>query len=409
MSTDTTPDASTLFDPFAPGFTDDPYPTYTRVRSGAPVLRHEVGFWLLTRYDDVSELLRSGISVDESKLAPGPFVDIQTMVYGDRRIRLGGLSMLDLDPPDHARLRSLVSKAFTPRSVAALEPHVVELVDAALDRIADEEVVDLVDALAFPLPFQVISEMLGMPETEHDTLRERTGLLVRSLEPVVDPEIAAGIVRADEELSAMAREVVAWKRLNPGDDLLTALIAAEDDGDVLTDDELVAQVVLLYVAGHETTVNLIGNGVVALLDAPDQLALLRSRPDLAGNGVEELLRHDSPVQMTRRVTLAPYEVGGHEIPAGSFVIGSLGAANRDPARWGDDADRLRLDRPDARQHLSFGAGHHHCLGAALARLEGRVAIGRLVQRFGTLEPAGEVEWNGRINLRGPQRLPVRAA
>jgi cytochrome P450 len=405
----TTDSQTALFDPFAPGFTDDPYPTYARVRSAAPVLQHEVGFWLLTRYEDVSELLRSGISVDEGLLAPGPFLDVQNLVYGDRRIRLGGLSMLDLDPPDHTRLRGLVSKAFTPRAIAALEPHVVELVDAALDRIAEEGTVDLVDALAFPLPFQVISEMLGMPDTEHETLRERTGLLVRSLEPVVDPEIAAGIVRADEQLSAMAREVIAWKRTHPGDDLLSALIDAEDNGDVLTDDELVAQVVLLYVAGHETTVNLISNGVLGLLHAPDQLALLRSQPDLAANAVEEMLRHDSPVQMTRRVTLEPYQLREHEIPAGAFVIGSLGAAKRDPEHWGDDADRLRLDRSDARQHLSFGAGHHHCLGAALARLEGRVAIQRLVDRFADLELAGDVEWNGRINLRGPARLPVRAA
>lgn len=401
--------SAALFDPFAPGFTDDPYPTYSRVRAAAPVLEHEVGFWLLTRYDDVSALMRSASSVDEGLLAPGPFVDVQTMVYGDRRIRLGGLSMLDLDPPDHTRLRKLVSKAFTPRAVAALEPHVVELVDAALDRIAEEGTVDLVDALAFPLPFQVISEMLGTPQTEGDTLRERTGLLVRSLEPVVDPDVAAAIVRADDELMAMAREMIAWKRNHPGDDLLTALIAAEDDGDVLTDDELIAQVVLLYVAGHETTVNLIGNGVLGLLRSPDQLDLLRSQPDLAGNAVEEMLRHDSPVQMTRRVTLSPYRIGDVEIPTGAFVIASLGAANRDPDHWGEDAERLRVDRPDARQHLSFGAGHHHCLGAALARLEGRVAISRLVQRFGTLELAGEVEWNGRINLRGLEHLPVRAA
>jgi len=401
--------STTLFDPFAPGFTDDPYPTYARVRAAAPVLQHEVGFWLLTRYDDVSALLRSGMSVDEGLLAPGPFVDVQTMVYGDRRIRLGGLSMLDLDPPDHTRLRGLVSRAFTPRAIAALEPHVVELVDAALDDMAAAGTVDLVEALAFPLPFRVISEMLGMPDTEHETLRQRTGLLVRSLEPVVDPDVAAGIVRADAELSDMAREVIGWKRAHPGEDLLTALIQAEDDGDVLTDDELVAQVVLLYVAGHETTVNLISNGVLGLLRAPEQRELLRSRPDLAANAVEEMLRHDSPVQMTRRVTLEPYRIGDVEIPAGAFVIGSLGAANRDPGHWGEDAEQLRLDRPDARQHLSFGAGHHHCLGAALARLEGRVAIGRLVQRFGTLEPAGDVKWNGRINLRGPARLPVAVA
>ncbi len=163
---------------------------------------------------------------------------------------------------------------------------------------------------------------------------------------------------------------------------------------------------LLYIAGHETTVNLIANGTLALLRNPDQLSLLRNQPDLAGNAVEELLRYDSPVQMSRRITLEPYSAAGTEIPAGAFVIASLAAANRDPGRWGPDADDLRLDREEARAHVSFGAGVHHCLGAALARLEGRVAIQRLVARFPDLRLDGDPVWNGRINLRGPQHLPV---
>lgn len=394
------------FDPFAEGFTDDPYPEYERLRAADPVHESPLGFWMLSRYDDVTALLRSGHSVDDSKVGPGPFHDINDAVYGDRRERMAGLSMLDVDPPDHTRLRKLVAKAFTPRSIADLEPRIVGLVDAALDRIEDAGSVDLVDALAFPLPFAVISEMLGTPPTDSERLRELSGMVVRSLEPVADPGVARAIIEADDELTAQGHEIIAWKRENPADDLLTRLIHAEDDGDVLDDDELVAQVILLYIAGHETTVNLIANGTLALLQHPEQLALLREQPQLAGNAVEELLRYDSPVQQSRRITLAPYEVDGRTIPTGSFVIAGLAAANRDPGHWGPDAGRLRLDRTDARQHTSFGAGPHHCLGAALARLEGRVAISRLVGRFPGLSLSGEVRWNGRMNLRGPRELPV---
>jgi cytochrome P450 len=245
-----------------------------------------------------------------------------------------------------------------------------------------------------------------MPPVDHVRLREMTAQLVRSLEPVNDPETLAAIAAADAELAGVIAEVIAWKRNNPADDLLTALIAAEHDGDVLSDAELVAQVVLLYVAGHETTVNLIPGGMLALFRHPDQLALLRERPDLAGAATEELLRYDSPVQLSRRITLAPHTILGHVIPAVSFVIASLASANRDERFWGPDADSLRLDRPGARRHVSFGGGPHHCLGAALARLEARVAFGKLVARFDTLALDGPVEWNGRINLRGPARLPV---
>jgi cytochrome P450 len=272
--------------------------------------------------------------------------------------------------------------------------------------MADVGEVDLVEALAYPLPFNVITRMLGMPEADHVRMRELAGILVRSLEPVVDADAFRVILDADNELSTIAADVIERKRREPGDDLLTALIRAEDGGDVLDDDELVAQVLLLYIAGHETTVNLIANGTLALLRNPDQRALLRERPDLSGNAVEELLRYDSPVQMSRRITLEPYSAGETEIPAGAFVIASLASANRDPDHWGPDADTLRLDREGARAHLSFGAGVHHCLGAALARLEGRVAIQRLVERFPDLQLTGEPVWNGRINLRGPQHLPV---
>jgi cytochrome P450 len=398
-----------LFNPFVPGFFEDPYPQYKMLRDEDPVQDHPLGFWFVSRFDDVSTLLKAGLSVEVRNLAPGPFMDqIQALGMQDEKKHGAlNLSMLDRDPPDHTRLRSLVTKVFTRRAVAALQPQIVELVDAALDRMAEKGSCDLVEELAFPLPFAVISEMLGMPPTDHARIRELSGTLVRSLEIVADDETARAILDADVELTEITRELIGWKRANPGDDLLTALIAAEHEGQALSGDELVAQVLLLYVAGHETTVNLIANGVNALLRNPDQLASLRAQPDLAGNAIEEFLRYDSPVQQTRRVTTAPYTVGDKEIPAGTFVLVCLGSANRDERFFGPDADQLRIDRPEARNQVSFGAGPHHCLGAALARLEGQVAVSRLVQRFPDLAFDGDVTWNGRINLRGLAKFPVR--
>jgi cytochrome P450 len=396
-------DTELLFNPFLPDFNADPYPHYQRMRDLDPVHEHPLGFWLVTRYDDVTALLRAKLSVESRNLAGGLIADqFQQLEAGSAR----ALSMLDRDPPDHTRLRALVTKVFTPKAIAALEPMVSELVDRSLDRIADGGPVDLIDELAFPLPFAVISEMLGTRPADHERLRELSGTLVRSLEVQTDPAVIQAIADAETELTEMMSDIIAWKRDNPADDLLTALIAAEHDGDRLTEDELVAQVLLLYVAGHETTVNLIGNGAIALLRNPDQLAILRATPDLAANAVEELLRYDSPVQQSRRITTAPHTIGGREIPAGAFVIAGLASANRDERHFGPDVKELRIDREDARTHVSFGAGPHHCLGAALARLEGRLALGKLVTRFPNLTFDGDVEWNGRLNLRGAAKLPV---
>jgi cytochrome P450 len=394
-----------LFNPFLPGFDEDPYEHYRDLRNADPVQEHPMGFWFVTRHADVSMLLRDArLSVADHNLAASAMRDQYEQLIADVPVKL--VTMMDSDPPDHTRLRSLVGKVFTPRSVAALEPMVTRHVDEALDRIADAGSVNLIDALAFPLPFAVISTMLGMPETDHKHVLELTETLVVALEPVGDPDVMKSIVRAEIELADMMREVIEWKRNNPGDDLLTAMIQAEQDGDLLSDDELVAQVLLLYVAGHHTTVNLIGNGVTALLRHPDQHALLRSNPDLIGNAVEEMLRYDSPIHQTRRITLAPYQVGDHVIPAGAMMIACLGSANRDERMFGPDSDMLRLDREHARQHVSFGAGAHHCLGSALGRLEGRLAISRLVSRFPKLALSGPVSWNGRINLRGATEIPV---
>jgi len=398
-----------LFNPFAAGFTDDPYPQYAVMREQAPVYEHPLGFWLLTGYEDVFWLLRAGLSVEDRNVAQGPFTELRDQLRGDDVPSSGGMSMLDRDPPDHTRLRRLVSKAFTPRAIEGLRPRIVTLVDAMLDAVEQQRQVDLVEALAFPLPFAVIAEMLGTPPADQERVRQLTGTLVRSLEPINDPDLVKAIVAADTELQQIAAEMIAWKRGNPADDLLTALINAEDGGDVLNDDELIAQTLLLYIAGHETTVNLIAGGALALLRHPDQLALLRGNESLAANAVEELLRYDSPVQASRRITLEAVELRDITIPAGAFVMASLGSANRDESFWGADAADLRLHRENARQHVSFGAGPHHCLGASLARLEATIAIQRLTGRFPGLVLDGEVTWNGRINLRGPARLPVTVA
>ncbi len=402
-------ETSVTFQPFSAAFTDDPYPHYAELRAQVPVEQHALGFWALWRHADVTEVLRARLSVEEGNVTSfGPMRAVYDEIYREANTgrRGEGMSMLDRDPPDHTRLRRLVSRAFTPRRIETLIPVVQSLVDDALDRIADAGEVDLIEALAFPLPFAVISTMLGMPETDVTRLRELSHLIVKSLEPVPDEQTIREIILADKEMADRTAEAIEWKRDHPADDLLTALINAEDGGDVLSDEELIGQVVLLYVAGHETTVNLIGNGTLALLNDPAQAALWRERPDLDDNAVEELLRYDSPVQLTRRITLEDYEVDGHVIPKGSFVMASLGSANRDGAQFGPDADRVRLDRANAKQHASFGGGVHHCLGAALARTEGRIALSSLVRRFPSLALAGEPARNGRINLRGLTALPV---
>jgi cytochrome P450 len=314
--------------------------------------------------------------------------------------------MLNVDPPAHTRLRRLVSKAFTPRMIERLRPRVEELVDSILERAGTDGGMELMDDLAFPLPFAVITELLGMPDTDTAELRRLSGLVVRSLEPVVEPAVLHEIAAAAVSLHELIRQAIDWKRSRMTDDLLSALIAAEDEGDVLSEPELAEQVALLYLAGHETTVNLIGNGVLALLKYPDQMADLRADPCLDAAAVEEFLRYDSPVQMSRRVTLSETTVAGVTIEPGALVVLGLASANRDRLKWGATADRVDLRRAAAGDHLSFGGGYHFCLGASLARLEGQVAIGRLVRRFGRIEAAGAPEYNGRRNLRGLAKLPL---
>jgi pimeloyl-[acyl-carrier protein] synthase len=386
------------YNPFLPEVREDPYPTYHALREADPVHRSPfMPMWILTRYQDVALVLRDGRFLADRRKADGfqplPGID-------------GTPSMLVLDPPDHTRLRGLVSKAFTPRMVERLSVQARAIVDAALDAAAERGAMELVEDLAYPLPVTVIARMLGVPEEDWTRFRDWSRVLVGELDPVAiqDPERLAEFIAAEKAINAYLAEVVARRRREPGDDLISALIAVEERGDALSERELVVMLVLLLVAGHETTVNLIGNAVLALLHNPDQLALLRSHPDLLPGGLEELLRWDSPVQLTARVVGETCELGGRTLRQGELVMTLLGAANRDPAQF-PEPDRLDLTR-EPNQHFSFGRGIHFCLGAPLARLEGRVAVGSLVGRFPELRLAGDPVRSETITLRGLRRIPL---
>jgi cytochrome P450 len=402
----TTTGEPVIFNPFEPGFFDDPYRQYAALREHDPVHRSPLEVWVLFRYDDIVCVLRdSSLSVQVDNATPTARMQMFAEQAPEERER-GAHSILNVDPPDHTRLRRLVSKAFTPKMVHELRPRIQALVDDVLDSMAAHGEADVISDLAFPLPFTVISEMLGMPEGNRDEVRGWSHTLTKTLDPILSPEEVDAALVAANNMQAHIQDVLVWKRDHPADDLLTGLLAAEDEGDRLSEIELLDQVLLLYVAGHETTVNLIGNATLALLGHPDQLAQLRSDPELDGGAVEELLRYDSPVQFSRRITTADLDVDGTTIPAGTFTLTCLGSANRDEARWGPAADELDITRPDAGQHMSFGNGIHHCLGSSLARTEAQVAIGTLVRLFPDLALAGEPERNGRVVLRGLESLPV---
>ncbi|HMG40864.1 MAG TPA: cytochrome P450 [Acidimicrobiales bacterium] len=402
------------YNPFEPGFADDPYDQYSRIREAGRTQRSLFDNLLIHRYDDCFALLRqAGTSVDDTNANVVIGRQIPPELLQGREQR-GRHAILNLDPPDHTRIRRLVSKAFTMRRVEQLRPRVRELVDGFLDDVAergtDGSPVDLMTHFAFPLPFQVITELLGMPSGDRDQLRVWSHSLTRVLEPVLDDVALREVAEAFSHMQDYVDEAIGWKRRNPADDLLSGLIAAEEDGDSLSADELVDQVVLLYLAGHETTVNLIGNGTLALLRNRDQLALLAADPSIEGNATDELLRYDTPVHVSRRIVMTEMEVAGETLGPGDLVVTLLAAANRDPAHWGPTAGQLDLRRQGAGAHLSFGSGIHHCLGAALARLEGSEALGALVRRFPALELATDTpDWNNRIVLRGLDTLDVAVA
>jgi len=394
--------------PFEAGYAEDPYPQYRRLRASEPVHRTPFGPFMLTRWADVHQLLRDPSTSVEERNITGETRRTMIVEADPGREERGSKGILNIDPPDHTRLRRLVSKAFTPRTIEQLRPRVQQMVDELLDDIAARGgTVDLISELAFPLPFAVISEMLGMPEGDRDQLRQWSHTLTQILDPILAETNLDAILEASDRMNEVVTAAIEWKRGRPDDDdLFSALLRAEEDGDVLSDAELLDNVTLLYLAGHETTVNLIGNGIHALLRNPVELRRLQDDPTLDTNAVEELLRYDSPVQFSRRVALQPMSVGGQPVEPGELVLTGLGAANHDPDKFGPDADSLHLGRSSAREHVSFGSGVHHCLGAALARLEGQVAIGSFVRRFRAAEVDGDPQWNGRIILRGLDRLPV---
>jgi len=402
------------FNPFDPAFRANPHPFYDALREHDPVHLAPGGLVVLTRYDDVASVLRSNdFSRDVEKSAKPVDDPIRTRMRERRRD--SSKSILNLDPPDHTRLRRLVSKSFTPSAIEQLRPLVQRFVDDALDdverRVRDGGSLELIDDLAFPVPFLVISAMLGMPIDRAEELRQWSQVITRTLEPTV---ALTDLDEADVAFAGLLPfldEVIAQRRRNLGDDMLSSLLAAEESGDKLTTDELVTFVVLLYIAGHETTVNLVGNSMLALLRSPDQLQMVRDA-GLDSNAIDELLRFDGPVQHTIRIPLKPvkFRVGDDviDVDAGERVLTSLGAASHDPSVFAEPHS-LNLRRENANKHLGFAAGIHYCLGSALAKLETQVTIESLLRRFSKIELVGEPQWRDRLTIRGVDRLELAVA
>lgn len=384
--------------PLDPAYRADPHPFLARLRESDPVNLTPVGIWRLTRYADVERLLRdvpTGVRMsDGGTLRPSPVT--------------GGPSefMLSQDPPNHTRLRRLVSSAFTPSAVGRMRGHVQEIVDRQLDRVLPQGRMDVIADLALPVPSTVICEMMAIPLEDRarftDWTSDATHLLATVFSP---PEVIERGIAAVDGLRTYFEQLIAERRARLGDDLLSELIRAEEAGDRLSTSELIAQSIGLLIAGFETTIGLIGNGVLALLRHPDQLALLRARPELIGSAVEECLRYDGPILLTARHLREDTEFGGKLIPKDAMVWAMMSAAHRDPAAF-PDPDRFDVTRTGT-PNLAFGGGIHYCLGAHLARMEAQAAIGTLVARCDDLElESGELEW-GRSLFRVLGRLPVR--
>jgi pimeloyl-[acyl-carrier protein] synthase len=393
----------TLFNPLTPEFHADPYPFYRRMREADPVHLSPLGLWVLTRYDDCVTSLR------DPRFGRDGFEAILAAQYGEES-ETGRLprSMLFRDPPDHTRLRGLVNRAFTPRVIEGMRGQIQGVVDRLLDRVERRGHMDVIADLAYPLPVTVICDMLGVPEGDHEQMKEWSSDIIRSLDAIGIPSDDSVVERGRVGRRGIAeyfRALLPERRRQPRADLLSSLIAVEERGDRLTEGELLATCVLLFIAGHETTVNLIGNGLLALLRHPGELERLRAEPGLIGSAVEELLRFDSPVQRTARITNAEVVVGGKTLPAGAFVVTAIGAANRDPRHF-PDPDRLDIGRTENR-HIAFGFGIHFCLGAPLARVEGQLALGALMRRMPKLRLGdADLEWRESSTLRGLKALPV---
>ena len=365
MSTTTGP---IRFDPFDPAFTTSPYEQYARLRDEDPVHWSELLWgWVITRYDDVATVLREPtMSSDVARATPTPITELELQALADH-VR-AARTIVHLDDPDHGRVRRLMAEPFRVREVDRLRTLIDERVAAAADRLAaqqrDSHVgrIDLVADFAYPLPVEIFSSWLGVPEEDAPQFRTWTSWVARSRDPLPAEERAEFFAALDAMYDHLDAQV-ALRRQHPRGDLLTHLVTAEIDGQRLAHDELMAQLVTLYMAGHEPVASLLGSGTLALLHAPDQLHQLRSDPDLLRNGVSELLRYDGPNQFVRRILTRPTVVGDTELPAGEVIYASPASANRDPRRWGETAEEVHVDRPDAGQHLQFGAGVHACLSA----------------------------------------------
>ena len=400
--------ADPLFNPLSPDFIRDPYPHYERLRNTDPMHVNAHGAFVASRHAEVSVVLRD-------KRFGKDYVERTIRRYGPKIMeepifRSMSHWMLQQDPPDHTRLRGLVVKAFTARRIEDMRPRIQEVVDRTIDAVIGKGRMDLIEDFAFRLPVTIICDMLGIPEDHREAFYNSSRNGGRILDPV--PLSPAEIAEANAS-GGMARmyfeQLFEMRRKNPGNDLTTQLIQAEEAGDKLTNEEMTANIILLFGAGHETTVNLIGNGLLALHRNPDQLALLEANPSLITNAIEEFLRYDSSVQMTGRVTLEDIDdLGGKRIPKGESVLCLLGSANRDPAVYPDRPERLDIVRANVKP-LSFGGGIHFCLGAQLARIEAEIAISTLLRRLPELrlDDAENPEWRPTFVLRGLKRLPAR--
>ena len=403
---------------FTPEFRNDPYPRYADMRLAAPIHKVEtsagVTTWLVSRYEDVEDLLRDPRFVKDYRNALTA-EELANMEPQPEELKPLTEMMLSKDPPDHTRLRRLVSKAFTPRFIEELRPRIQQIANELLDEVeqrsraegepSGQRRMDLIEDYAFPLPITVISEMLGVPKEDRQKFRQWSNTAVSSDMSVEYAETLRSEMRAFTEY---LRNLFEEKRAGPGDDLTSSLIRTEEEGDRLGEEELLAMVFLLLVAGHETTVNLIGNGALALLTHPEQLQKLRDDPSLIKSAVEELLRFDGPVQMsTDRFAAEDLEFRGANIQRGDIVLAVLGSADRDEGGFAA-ADTLDIEREHNR-HFAFGKGIHHCLGAPLARLEGEIAFSTLLSRAPHLKldaTPEELDWRPGLLIRGLQRLPV---
>lgn len=393
-----------IFNPFSPDFLRNPYPAFQQLRSTAPIMRTEMGFWVASRYDDVTTILRDKrfgkCFVQRTEKQHGPDIWEQP-VYASMRNW-----MLVMDPPDHGRLRGLVARAFAPRHLKALRPRIQQLVDDSLDAVQDNGGMEFIKDFAHPLPVHVICDMLGIPLEERNQFFEGSRLSGRLIDPTpMTPDERKQVNEGHQQQAAYFQDLFERRRKTPGDDIITELLGAADDGDKLSDDELIGNIILLFGAGHETTVNMLGNGLLALLSDRPQWETLVANPSLVPNAVEEMLRFDSSVQMTGRVAFEDVEIGDVTIPAGEAVLNLLGAANRDPEHY-DSPESFQVDRQNV-QPASFGGGIHHCLGAPLARLEGEIAMAALIKRLPNIQLANDdPDWRLTFTLRGLTSLPV---